>query len=67
MSKQVYRPGKPADPADWHRPHRQEAPSRISLDEWQELAELPALEAAIVDLLVGDDWQDTADIWDRRD
>ena len=67
MSTQVYRPGKPADPADWHRPHHKEAPSRISLQEWQELASLPALEAAITDLLVGDDWQDTADIWDRRD
>lgn len=49
------------------RPRWQDIPSRISLEEWQELAELPALEAAITDLLVGDDWQDTADIWDRRD
>lgn len=49
------------------RPLWQDVPSMISLEEWQELAELPALEAAIADLLEGDDWQDTADIWDRRD
>lgn len=49
------------------RPLWQDVPSRISLEEWQELASLPALEAAITDLLAGDEEQDTADIWDRRD
>lgn len=48
------------------RPQWQETPSRLSLSEWAELAELPALEAEIPDLLVGDDWQDTT-AWDRRD
>ena len=47
------------------RPQWQETPSRLSLSDWAELAELPALEAEITDL-VGDDWQDTT-AWDRRD